>query len=70
MSSTSQLIFVNSADRTSGTAEDFYVNLVDINNDFEDTSLAIQELCIQIIPLIHIIIPLLYLEFLVLGILI
>ena len=46
MSSTSQLIFVNSADRTSGTAEDFYVNLVDINNDFEDTSLAIQELCI------------------------
>src|SRR5438067_2296830 len=46
MSSTSQLIFVNSADRVSGTAEDFYVNLVDINNDFEETSLSIQKLCI------------------------
>ena len=46
MSSKSPLIFINSADRINGTAEDFYVNLVDINNDFENTSLSIQELCI------------------------
>ena len=46
MNNTSQPFFINSADRLSGTANDFYVNLDDINNDFSQNSITIQELCI------------------------
>lgn len=46
MSIVSQYLFINSADRINGTSNDFQIQLKDINNDFEDMSLTIQNLSI------------------------
>ena len=46
MTTVSQYIFINSADRISGTINDFQVFLKDIKNDLEDISITIQNLSI------------------------